>query len=160
MQANTKADGLHDSSELRRLQSAFATFRQKTARQLKDISDALAVCQNMLQQARGEVVSLKEEMQNKCISPQPQYKQHEIFTDLRRLPNNQSISDSLIAENANLKHQIAQLQSENLRLQLELNRLNGGPSPFQCQKSCISSPQCVSTSPFAFIDIHGSNIKG
>ena len=120
MQANIKADASRHSYELRRLQCAFAIFRQKTARQLKDISDALAVCQNLLQLAKDEVVSLKEEMNKKCMSPQPQYKQQEIVTDSRRLSNvNQSINYSIIAENANLKHQIAQLQSENLRLQQE-----------------------------------------
>ena len=161
MQANTKADDSRYSCELRRLQSAFAKFRQKTAQQLKDLSDVLALCRNQLQQAKDEAVSLKEEMQNKCMKPLSQHKPQETIRDFRRLSNvNQSINYPLIAENANLKHQIAQLRSENLRLQQELNRLNGGPSPFQCQPNCISSPQCISTSPIVYIDAHQSYIKG
>ena len=114
--------------ELHRKSSAFASFRQAAARRINNLSDALEKCRNQLLQAQMEILSLKEQMLKRLPQKQP-----EILLDLRAEANMSTFmqNNPIITENANLKHQIALLQSENLRLQQELNRLNGGPSPFQ-----------------------------
>ena len=161
MQINTETDITRLLIELHRIRSAFASFRQASAYQLKDMSDALSECQQELQRKRNEIISLKERMTNEHMKPELPTKRPETLAGLRQLQNiNTSADYPLIAENANLKHQIAQLQAENLRLKLELNRLNGGPSPFQCQPNSISSPQYVSTLPIASIETHQPYIKG
>lgn len=115
---------------LHRKSCAFASFRQTAARKIKALYDELDACKKELQLAQDEIASLK-----RYLKQQVPPKQSTSFMDLRTGANMDTAAPNipLVTENARLREQIAQLRSENLRLQQELNRLNGGPSPFQCQ---------------------------
>ena len=114
--------------ELHRKSCAFASFRQGAAKKIKALSDELGACKNELQLTQDEIASLKHYIKQKVFSKQTS------FMDLRSGVKMDTSAQNidLVTENDSIKYRIAQLQSENLRLHQELNRLNGGPSPFQC----------------------------